>query len=408
MLALYVLLIILLLTLSITFIVLYFQEKQNKISNKQNVENQISDKKNESKSNENQVIEKEKDEQIEKIVDRVIQQEKLIRTNVYIQPPYLILVYIPGYSDDVGGIQVLYQLADHIHKIVNPDICTVKVVNYMHIKLDDIFSEYLTEHDIVDWDKTIVIYPEVIVGNPLNAKNVVRWLLFRPLKGIYDSWSNNDLIYYFSSFSIDTDLPPHKYLMYCIRLRDYPTQETTKTYKSIGMRRKCGKWFTQEEVNDFLAVCDRSVDGYHYNDILTMIQSSDEFRCCDAYSYWNFIAAFVGVTSIVKPIQNTTKEKWCRSLVCSDYIFNKFKPEDYVSELPEFSIEEIKQRQPFGVAWGTDEHEINWANKTKHLCYLQQQQVAKYGEETIQSAINEWYTIFFGEKTRDFFDSYGV
>jgi hypothetical protein len=173
------------------------------------------------------------------------------------------------------------------------------------------------------------------------------------------------------------------------------------------MRRKCGNWFTSEEVNEFLSVCDRSVDGYHYNDILSMIRASDEFRCCDAYSYWSFIAAFVGVTSIVKPIHNTTKEAWCRSLVCSDYIFNRFKPEEFANELPEFSTEEIRQRQPFGVAWGDSVREIEWANKTKHLCYKQQQYIAKYGEETIQTATNEWFTLFFGEKTRDFYDSNG-
>jgi hypothetical protein len=268
-------------------------------------------------------------------------------------------------------------------------------------------SEYLTEQDVIDWDKTIVIYPEDTIGYPLNAKHIVRWLLFRPIESKYNSWNKTDLIYYFSSFSVNAELPNHKYLMYCIRLREYPYQNTDKIYKSIGMRRKCWNWFTQDEVNEYLSVCDRSVDGYHYNDIVSMIRASDEFRCCDAYSYWSFIAAFVGVTSIIKPIHNTTKEAWCKSLVCSDYILNKFNPEDYVNELIDYSIEEIKQRQPFGVAWGDNEDEIKWAQKTNHLCYKQQQQVAKYGEETIQNAINDWMTLFFGEKTIHYFDSNG-
>jgi hypothetical protein len=49
-------------------------------------------------------------------------------------------------------------------------------------------------------DNCIVIYPEIIYGNPVNAKNVVRWILLElgiemPLDH-YKNWSPTDLIYH--------------------------------------------------------------------------------------------------------------------------------------------------------------------------------------------------------------------
>ena len=51
-------------------------------------------------------------------------------------------------------------------------------------------------------DNTIVIYPEVIEGNPLNAPHVIRWILaevgINVNNNIINSWGKNDLVYYFN------------------------------------------------------------------------------------------------------------------------------------------------------------------------------------------------------------------
>jgi hypothetical protein len=50
-------------------------------------------------------------------------------------------------------------------------------------------------------DDSIAIYPEIISGNPLNSKNVARWIIMGLGKDApenqYTNWGNDDLIYHF-------------------------------------------------------------------------------------------------------------------------------------------------------------------------------------------------------------------
>ena len=67
------------------------------------------------------------------------------------------------------------------------------------MKYDNIFCNDFASIDEIN-DNTIVIYPEIISGNPLNCKNIVRWILLE--LGIempsdhFRNWQINDLIYH--------------------------------------------------------------------------------------------------------------------------------------------------------------------------------------------------------------------
>ena len=58
-------------------------------------------------------------------------------------------------------------------------------------------------------NNTIVIYPEIIYGNPLKAKNVCRWMLYYPEKRggktLTDTWSKDDILISYGSFTGNMD-----------------------------------------------------------------------------------------------------------------------------------------------------------------------------------------------------------
>ncbi len=97
------------------------------------------------------------------------------------------MLYVPCYQANSNGIRVLYLLGELIRELGHD----VQIVAYDHRQADPSglpkkFRPYFhrlgvdfSPQDVYDSD--IVIYPDVIPDNPLGAKNIVRYLLNRPL-----------------------------------------------------------------------------------------------------------------------------------------------------------------------------------------------------------------------------------
>jgi hypothetical protein len=78
-------------------------------------------------------------------------------------------VYAPSYNDKSGGAWVLHFLCDQLNKIgYESKIFIYEASQIVNPQFDTPIG-YLEE--------SVVIYPEIIVNNPLNATNVVRYLL---------------------------------------------------------------------------------------------------------------------------------------------------------------------------------------------------------------------------------------
>ena len=145
------------------------------------------------------------------------------------------IIYAPTYRDNSGGIIVLHKLCamllekgidaklwprvkPHINDLASKNgikrylrwyLGTLPrhAMGYVNIR-----SPYnlpiARTNDIRD---AIVIYPEITFGNPLRAKNVVRWLLNKP--GRMDGpieFGNKDLIFYYHEQFNDWKINPNK------------------------------------------------------------------------------------------------------------------------------------------------------------------------------------------------------
>lgn len=92
-----------------------------------------------------------------------------------------IKIYAPPYQQNSGGIKVLYKLNELLNERgINSSILT--------------WGEDLEDKD------SIVVYPEVIKGNPLNAKHVVRYVLYYPgVNGGDKVYLNNEHVFTYSN-----------------------------------------------------------------------------------------------------------------------------------------------------------------------------------------------------------------
>lgn len=94
------------------------------------------------------------------------------------------VITTPGYNHRSGGITALHRLCDLLNR-VGGRCCLLPLGGDLRLLPPGQFFATNPEWhtplatEPVD-DDTVVIYPEVILGNPLGARNVVRWLLNRP------------------------------------------------------------------------------------------------------------------------------------------------------------------------------------------------------------------------------------
>lgn len=93
-----------------------------------------------------------------------------------------------------GGNIVIHYLI----KILNKK----KINSYLYSKSTNIYNPHNTPLTNIINTNTIVIYPEIIKDNPLNANTVCRWILYDPFKryGI-KSWSKNDILLSYGNYN---------------------------------------------------------------------------------------------------------------------------------------------------------------------------------------------------------------
>ena len=109
-----------------------------------------------------------------------------------------IVIYTPPLDGSCGGIDVLHNLARTINNIgynnIKAFIYHSDNLKHQNEFCNDFFNPFWMD------DRTIVIYPEKICGNPLCAKNVVRWILLdlglELPHNYYNVWNPSDIVYH--------------------------------------------------------------------------------------------------------------------------------------------------------------------------------------------------------------------
>ncbi len=241
------------------------------------------------------------------------------------------VIYAFSYDEMSGGNIALHRLCDVLNRLghharIWPYKMPTKAGKSLitQVKESYAYRKILRNYDFLthpsfntpiacekDLDDATVIYPEVISGNPLNARNVVRWLMQKP--GYHTGkteFGPNDLIFFFNKAFDDPDYNkfPDNQLQVIYLMTDI--------YRQTNFGHRSGTCFMVRKGEgrvtsiDHGARGDIMIDDLSHEDTARIFNQCEEFICYDTHTLYSCYAALCGCRSIVMPLDNIPIEEW--------------------------------------------------------------------------------------------------
>lgn len=252
------------------------------------------------------------------------------------------IIFAPSYLETSGGIVVLHKLCSILNDLghesyLYPSFETYELnkikpvytcLRYIKARLSTIFRPYKTnpafntpvwrgKHNDFD-DHYIIIYSEIVFGNPLKAKNVVRWLLHQP--GFHSGkiyYGQNELYFKFNSaindFSFPGSVTSSSYLkiihypLEYYNMKDIPSNRKGTAY---CLRKGKHKKIQHDLKNSILIDGKTNTQGKSHKEVSDIFKSVETFISYDTYTAYSIFAVLCGCISIVIPDEGVKKEEW--------------------------------------------------------------------------------------------------
>ncbi|MGJ82402.1 WavQ [Escherichia coli] len=300
-----------------------------------------------------------------------------------------IYIYASSYDENSGGSVVLHRLCHIINKHSSHSAYLVKLDPFHYGKKT--IRKYLSKlkwelcnkfkfktND--DWDtpvwhklnnipsNSVVIYPEIINGNPLKIKNVVRWLLHQPghHTNVID-YGKNELYFKFNSAIHDFENDGSYTAANELKVIYYPVQiynEKLNQERDIECCYLVRKGFYKKSVHPPKAI---KIDGLTHQEIADVFRRSQKFISYDDYTAYSIFSVLCGCPSYVVPTEGQTVNDW------------------YPDE-----------RDRYGISYGFTDEQAKWAKETKDRVY---RHIINEHNKSIDRVINclQEIEVFFGK-----------
>jgi len=270
------------------------------------------------------------------------------------------IIYSPSYSEVTGGVIALHKLCDLLNKSgyeaylypsIHPaedsydlysyntkDVAqmvdSLKKVFYINqtqpvgepISADKISEVYWVnksfntpvykpDPNIFFNNEWVVIYPETTFGNPLRAKNVVRWLLHNP--GFHTGkiyYGQNELYFRYSESFEKFQLTGSKTSDLILMVLHLPLDLFFEP--EIPQERKGTAYIVRKGHNrNIVHNLENSIliDGKSNREIADIFRSVKTFISYDPTTLYSNLAILCGCQSIVIPIDGITKSQWYKT-----------------------------------------------------------------------------------------------
>lgn len=249
------------------------------------------------------------------------------------------LIYAPGYREESGGIMVLHYLCHLLNSqgtesflvpdfgapdttLRSPFSSLVKLYErkirriYKYSLSDDMHTPVLNKDcfEVAAQGSSIVIYPETTFGNPLGAKNVVRWLLHDPgFHSGYIGFGRGDLQVKYSNWVRAVDYPGSAVLDKPLSIIKLPQDYEKKLRSKPGEIRKGTAYILRkgvERVPSKNVLDGIIVDHMKLREIKHIFGKVENVVSFDTKTFLSRLAALYGCNSIVVPERGVSIDEW--------------------------------------------------------------------------------------------------
>jgi len=234
------------------------------------------------------------------------------------KPTYI--VYAPSYNANNGGCIFLHQLVHNLNNMgerallwpMQP-IRMSKFKRYLNVKKEpdksfklspDLNTALAEKKDLND--NAIVVYPEIVKGNPLNIKNVVRWLLYKP--GVLHpfEFGKDEMFFKVDELCEDIEITGGAQDLFLWKVNPcYKNHKRPNRKGSCYIVRKGKEKQLVHDLDDSI-----KIDGKSHEEIAEIFNRCEVFYSYDEATMYSQYAAVCGCTSIVIPGMYKSREDW--------------------------------------------------------------------------------------------------
>jgi hypothetical protein len=247
------------------------------------------------------------------------------------------IIFSPAYNEKSGGIVVLHKLCHILNElgheakifphreqfIIDKSIFFKVFKTFLRFEVRSLLTSFKTndklntpvitskELPVID-DYTVVIYSELVLGNPLKAKNVVRWLLHQP--GFHTGqvmYNPGELLFKFNSAIDEFNYPGSKTSKVELKVIHYPIEHYN--LENIDLPRKGSSYCLRKGKNKKIVHNLKDsvlIDKLSHSEVAIALKKSKQFISYDTYTAYSIFAVLCGCDSIVVPNEGESEEQW--------------------------------------------------------------------------------------------------
>ncbi|MFZ4598930.1 MAG: hypothetical protein ACOYNN_09820 [Terrimicrobiaceae bacterium] len=229
--------------------------------------------------------------------------------------PFIIYTY--DYNPGIGGVKVMHKLCDLLNRSGYQAYLMPIHIREDFYTCSDYVTPVVPQNLLNDIENCIVVYPEGIRYNPLNSKNVIRWILGPSKQEDAQTYSKEDLIYWYMDYYYTDYLGQRENQLMISEFH-------TDIFTNINTKRE-GSCYTIRKATPTQLVHPKDSIFIPFNAagdliaVANLFNNTEKFYCYDNYTFLSIQAAMCGCTSIVIPDGIKTKSEWLSGSRLSQY-----------------------------------------------------------------------------------------